>query len=214
MQTFILTLNTKLLPERFLRWHQLSKAYRIRVNMKLLTLILVSFIHHVGHSQTDTIRVDLDEMSIDFRTCECLLFGGCRKFSFPVKADWKRADSLFIGNQDTICFVLEDHGIVKIEGCKKTEGEAFGNIKFYNKHSELSKVEIWEPVYLTNENNAASWSDGYYWATQLVYKKNALIKETTRSLLYDEKKGYAQKTEVITFKNGKKKGTKIKIQYF
>ena len=182
--------------------------------MKLLTFILFILIHLFGFSQSDTIHVDLNEMSIDLKTCECILFGGCRQYSYPGSESWKRADSLFIGNQDTVYFVLEDNGEIKIEGNKKPKGEVYGKINFYTKNSALSKVEIWEEVYLIHENEGASWADGYYWSKQLIYKNNLLIKESTRSLLFDEKKEFAQKTEVIHFKNGIKKRSKIKIRYF
>lgn len=182
--------------------------------MKTLTIIWSIFVHSVGFSQTDTIRVDLHDLSINFKTCECFLFGGCRSYSYPVKADWKRADSLFICNQDTIYFVLTDHGLVKIEGLKKPEGEACGKINFYNKHSELVKTEIWEAVFLDMENGSASWSDGYYWAKQMHYKKGILISEIIRSIVFDEKKGFGQKTEIIYRKGSIIKRIKTKIQFY
>lgn len=90
--------------------------------MKQLTFVLYLLLQLSGYSQTDTLRVDLHELSIDLRTCECLLFSNCRHFSYQLPTDWKRADSLFIGNQDSIYFILSDRGKVKITGYK-TPGE-------------------------------------------------------------------------------------------
>ncbi|MFN6086992.1 MAG: hypothetical protein ACK476_18950, partial [Fluviicola sp.] len=62
--------------------------------MKKSTLILFLFINLIGFSQIDTVKVDLADMSINFKTCECTLFGNCRTYSYPIPKDWKRADSL------------------------------------------------------------------------------------------------------------------------
>lgn len=182
--------------------------------MKTLTFILYFITPLFSNSQADTIRVNVEEMSIDRKTCECILFRNCREFSYPVSSYWKRSDSLFIGNQDTIYFILMNHGTVILEGNKQPKGQVFGKVKLYNRRSELIKVELWEPVYLIRENDAASWSDGYYWSTQSIYQKNQITKEKSRFIIYDEKKGYAQKTEVHFFKNGESRRIKTKIQYF
>jgi hypothetical protein len=182
--------------------------------MKILISILFVIFYHVVFSQSDTIQVNIAEMSIDFKTCECILFGDCRKYSHPVKADWKKADSLFIGNSDTIYFLLQDHGVTKIEGHKLPESEVYGIVHFYNKESELTKIEIWEEYYLQHGNDWASWSDAPDWKKQMVYSNNELIRETTKSIIYDEKKGFARRIEVIYYKNGIKRKTKIKNQYF
>lgn len=182
--------------------------------MKILTLILFFNIHLFGLSQTDTIRVDIDELSVDFKTCECILFGNCRKYSYPVKADWTRADSLFIGNSDTIYFLLKDHGVTKIEGYKLPQSEVYGIVLFYNNESELTKIEIWEEYYLQHGNDWASWSDAPDWKKQTLYNNNEIIKETIKSIIYDEKKGFARCIEIIYYQKGIKRRTKIKNQYF
>ena len=182
--------------------------------MKILTLILFFNIQLFGLSQIDTIRVEIDELSIDLKTCECILFGGCRKFSYPVKADWKITDSLFIGNSDTIYFLLKDHGVTIIEGHKLPESEVYGKVLFYNKVSKITKIETWEEYYLHHGNDWTSWSDAPDWKKQSIFSNNELIKETTKSIIYDEKKGFSRRIEVIYYKNGIKRRTKIKNQYF
>lgn len=182
--------------------------------MKILTLLLFLSIHLFSFSQIDTIRVGIDQLSIDLKTCECILFGDCRKYSYPVKADWKRADSLFIGNSDTVYFIVKDHGVTKIKGLKLPESEVYGEVLFYNTESELTKIEIWKENYLQHGNDWASWSDVPDWKKQSIYSNNELIKETTKSIVYDENKGFSRRIEVIYYKNGIKRRTKIKNQYF
>lgn len=192
---------------------QLPQTRRIYLNMKVLPFLLL-LICHIGFSQTDTVRVDIEEMSINFKTCECILFGGCRSYSFPSSKYWKSADSLFISNSDTIYLLLSDHGVLKIEGAKLPENEAYGEVKFYNKNSELVKIEIWDIYYLQHGDDWAAWSDAPDWKKQMVYKNGELIRETTKSIIHDDEKGFARRIETNFYKNGIKKRTKNKYQYF
>jgi hypothetical protein len=181
--------------------------------MKKLTFAFYLLFQLFGYTQTDTVRIDLHEMSIDLRTCECLLFSNCRQLSYPAPANWKRADSLFIGNQDTIYFTLSDSGKVKIAGYKTPSGNAFGEIQFYNNKSELIKIEFTEEVSLIRGDAEVSWSDGWYWSKQYLYKKNVVTKETSRSIIYDDQKGFAQKTTITHYKRGIKKRTNVTYRY-
>jgi hypothetical protein len=178
--------------------------------MKIAKLILFLLIYNNCFSQIDTVKVDLADMSINFKTCECTLFGNCRTYSYPIPKDWKRADSLFIGNIDTIYFVLKDHGKTKIEGYKLPDREAFGKILFYNKASEIIKIEFWQDYSLQQENNNVSFGDAPYWKKQLIYRNSKLIKETTKSIYRLKEKEFVHRIEVKYYKKEVLKRTKIK----
>jgi hypothetical protein len=151
---------------------------------------------------------------LDFKTCDCILFSSCHRFSYPEIGRWKKADSLFVYNKNTIYFTLAENGIVRIEGYKFSESEVCGEVKFYNKNAELIKIEVWEDYFLQHGDYWASWTDGAEWAKQKIYKKGLLTMEVTRSIIYDDKKGFARSTETIRYKKDKAAKRKVKFQYF
>jgi hypothetical protein len=147
--------------------------------------------------------------------CEKYLFRNFRTLSSPALHLWTTVDSAFIQNPDTIYVMIKQNGKLVLEGQKLPGAEAYGEVKIYNSNSELIKIEIWNEVpYLQIGNAFASWSDGAHWMKQLNYKRGELIRETNRSIAHDVKKGFACRTEITYYQNGKKKRTRIKNKYF
>lgn len=182
--------------------------------MKSLISFLFVFVYFSGHAQDDTLIFDVEELSIDFKTCECVLFHDCRSYSYPGETDRNKADSLFIENNDTVFVVLRVNGVPRIEGYKLPKDGIHGKVRFFNANSELVKIEIWEGCGLEHGGNTASWSDDLHWRRKAVYRNTQLSKETTRSIIFNEKKGFARHIEVKRYKNGVLRRTKIRNRYF
>lgn len=181
----------------------------------ILNIALFFFFATNVYAQDDTLEFDIESVALNMNKCEKYLFGNFRRLVSPALNLWTTSDSAFICNSDTIYVKIRQEGKVVIECAKLPSSEVFGEVKFYNSKSEITLIEVWDnQPYLEHGNANVSWGDGRCWITRKVYRKGQLFKEIKRSIIYDDQKGFARRTEINYFKNGVKKRTRLRNQYF
>lgn len=138
-----------------------------------------------------------------------------RRHSSPPLHLWTATDSAFINNPDTIFVRLFKSNHLFLTCTKLPFSEAYGEVRYYNSSSDLSKIEIWNirPV-AQHENDFVTWNDASNWFNRKKFKDDELVKEIQRSIVYVDQKGFAYRTTTIRYKDGLEKRRKTRDQYF
>lgn len=181
----------------------------------ILIIALFYFSTTNAYTQYDTLKFDIERVALNIDECEKYLFRNFKTLSSPPLHLWTPSDSAFISNVDTIYVMIYQDGKLVIECTKLPQAEAYGEVKFYNSDSYLTKIEVWnEQPYLQHGSTTVNWSDEADWVTQKKFRNGELFKEVKRSIIHDDQKGFARRTETNYFKNGVKKRTRLRNQYF
>ncbi|MBI1307501.1 MAG: hypothetical protein GC181_12945 [Bacteroidetes bacterium] len=181
----------------------------------VLIFTLFFFNSLVSKSQTDTLRINIEDMVLTTRLYRHYLFEIEGHYSIPPQDKWTASDSALIENEDTAYFMIYKRGQLLLAGYKLPESHAIGEVRFYNSKSSLYKTEIWVNNYgLEYGDTFACWDDGPCWTIQKYFKKETLKKEIYREILHDEIQGFVSRTTILKYKKSKIIKRKIKEEPF